>query len=198
MNIITLLTQQSAKKLRTSSFSFTQMSHCDFCVSVTFACFLLNVRPVSVNQTNVIKWGGLKAFFFLSATKAFSVNTISAFVMTRWGQNHRTVLWIQSMYLSPFPNHNVLQSCFNTHFPQSPLSHLSLQPPTALPPPSLSPCLTLTVIHFWHLLSEPPPTCLPSLSHPLQLHVFLYSLYISVLLSACCVCVSSRTMWRTW
>lgn len=84
-------------------------------------------------------------------------------------------------------------------------SLLSLTSPCShplLPPPSLSPCLTLTVIQFWHLLPEPPPTCLPNLSYPpLQLHIFVYSLYISVLLflslSACCVCVSSRTMWCT-
>lgn len=76
-------------------------------------------------------------------------------------------------------------------------SLLSLTSPCShplLPPPSLSPCLTLTVIQFWHLLPEPPPTCLPNLSYPpLQLHIFVYSLYISVLLlffiTVCMLCL---------
>lgn len=41
---------------------------------------------------------------------------------------------------------------------------------------SLSPCLTLTVIQPWHLLPEPPLTCLPTSSHPLQLHFLLLTL----------------------
>lgn len=72
------------------------------------------------------------------------------------------------------------------------LSPLSL-PPTVPPTPLFSPCVTLTVIQFWRLLPEPPPTRLLTFSHPLQLHIFLYSLYISVLplflISVCMLCL---------
>ena len=61
-------------------------------------------------------------------------------------------------------------------FLTSPSSH------PLLPPPLLSPCLTLTVIQSWHLLPEPPPSCLSTLFHPLQLHISRYSAYICVLL----------------
>lgn len=60
-------------------------------------------------------------------------------------------------------------------------SLLSLTSPCShplLPPPYYSPCLTLTVIRFGHLLLEPTPTCLPPITTP----------YIPVLTLHLCPC----------
>lgn len=76
-----------------------------------------------------------------------------------------------------------LERCpsISAHTFQSPLSNLSLQPPTA--PSTLTRFLFDTRCHTF-LASAPCllPTCVPTLSCPRQLHISFYSAFISVLL----------------
>lgn len=108
-----------------------------------------------------------------------------------------TVLWILRMCLyQQYFSSTVSFSLILIRSFTCPCSHL------LLPPPSLSPCLTLTVIRSWHLLHEPPPTVsLPCLIHYISIYSFTHftSLSFSFFKSlfACCVCVSSHTVWCT-
>lgn len=109
----------------------------------------------------------------------------------KWGQYYEYKACI--LVLSPNRMSFTLVLMRNSH------SLLSLTSPCShplLPPPYYSPCLTLTVIRFGHLLLEPTPTCLPCRSHPLQLHIFLYSLYISALVFFLCHCLHAASVSR--